>query len=379
MNFLNESQNLWRETIRRFVDDEITREYIRKCDMERAYPYEGYAKIARAGWLRLLIPEAIGGDGGDIFDYALMCEGLGKFGFDFATAVMVSTFTAMNIVHYGSPEQKEKFLKPFMDGRIRFSISISEPQAGSDAANTKTRATLENGEWVLRGQKLWCSGADANDVVIAMLVRTGEGRAKHEGLSVFLIPNNTPGVTVRRLPTLARRATGTNEVFLDEARLPTTAMLGISGQGWQIITEHLELERIAVSAAYVGNAQTAVDDALRYAHERIQFERKIYEFQVIRHMLADMQTQVDAARLLVYRAAALAVASTPCSREVAMAKLFASETLQTVSRMGMQILGGHGMLPESDMERYFREGMQSTIGGGTSQIQRTIIAKSMKI
>jgi len=379
MNFLNESQNLWRETIRRFVDDEITREYIRKCDMERAYPYEGYAKIARAGWLRLLIPEAIGGDGGDIFDYALMCEGLGKFGFDFATAVMVSTFTAMNIVHYGSPEQKEKFLKPFMDGRIRFSISISEPQAGSDAANTKTRGTLENGEWVLRGQKLWCSGADAKDVVIAMLVRTGEGRAKHEGLSVFLIPNNTPGVTVRRLPTLARRATGTNEVFLDEARLPTTAMLGNSGQGWQIITEHLELERIAVSAAYVGNAQTAVDDALRYAHERIQFERKIYEFQVIRHMLADMQTQVDAARLLVYRAAALAVASTPCSREVAMAKLFASETLQTVSRMGMQILGGHGMLPESDMERYFREGMQSTIGGGTSQIQRTIIAKSMKI
>ena len=379
MNFLNESQNLWRETIHRFVDDEITREYIRKCDMERAYPYEGYAKIARAGWLRLLIPEAIGGDGGDIFDYALMCEGLGKFGFDFATAVMVSTFTAMNIVHYGSPEQKEKFLKPFMDGRIRFSISISEPQAGSDAANTKTRATLENGEWVLRGQKLWCSGADANDVVIAMLVRTGEGRAKHEGLSVFLIPNNTPGVTIRRLPTLARRATGTNEVFLDEARLPTTAMLGNSGQGWQIITEHLELERIAVSAAYVGNAQTAVDDALRYAHERIQFERKIYEFQVIRHMLADMQTQVDAARLLVYRAAALAVASTTCSREVAMAKLFASETLQTVSRMGMQILGGHGMLPESDMERYFREGMQSTIGGGTSQIQRTIIAKSMKI
>jgi alkylation response protein AidB-like acyl-CoA dehydrogenase len=379
MNFLNESQSLWRETIHRFVDDEITREYIRKCDMERAYPYEGYAKIARAGWLRLLIPEAIGGDGGDIFDYALMCEGLGKFGFDFATAVMVSTFTAMNIVHYGSPEQKEKFLKPFMDGRIRFSISISEPQAGSDAANTKTRATLENGEWVLRGQKLWCSGADANDVVIAMLVRTGEGRAKHEGLSVFLIPNNTPGVTVRRLPTLARRATGTNEVFLDEARLPTAAMLGNSGQGWQIITEHLELERIAVSAAYVGNAQTAVDDALRYAHERIQFERKIYEFQVIRHMLADMQTQVDAARLLVYRAAALAVASTPCSREVAMAKLFASETLQTVSRMGMQILGGHGMLPESDMERYFREGMQSTIGGGTSQIQRTIIAKSMKI
>jgi alkylation response protein AidB-like acyl-CoA dehydrogenase len=379
MNFLNETQTLWRETIHRFVDDEITREYIRKCDMERAYPYEGYGKIARAGWLRLLIPEANGGDGGDIFDYALMCEGLGKYGFDFATAVMVSTFTAMNIVHYGTPEQKEAMLVPFMRGDIRFSISISEPQAGSDAANTRTRANLENGHWVLRGQKLWCSGAAADNVVIAMLVRTGEGRQKHEGLSVLLIPNTTPGVTVRRLPTLARRATGTTEIFLDEARVPASAVLGAPGEGWKIITEHLELERIAVSAAYVGNAQTAVDDALRYARERIQFDRAIYEFQVIRHMLADMQTQVDAARLLVYRAAALAVESKPCSREVAMAKLFASETLQAVSRMGMQILGGHGMLPESDMERYFREGMQSTIGGGTSQIQRTIIAKSMRV
>lgn len=379
MNFLNETQTLWRDMVHQFVEQEITREYIRKCDIERAYPYEGYAKIARAGWLKLLIPESAGGDGGDIFDYALMCEGAGRFGFDFATAVMVSTFTAMNIVHHGSKEQKEQFLVPFMEGKSRFSISISEPQAGSDAANTKTRATLENGQWVIRGQKLWCSGAAADNVVIAMLVRTGEGKSKHEGLSVLLVPNNAPGVTIRRLPTLARRATGTTEIFLDEARVPESAVLGKPGQGWSIITEHLELERIAVAAAYVGNAQTAVDDALRYAHERIQFDRAIYEFQVLRHMLADMQTQVDAARLLVYRAAALAAASTPCSREVAMAKLFASETLQTVSRQGMQILGGHGMLPEADMERYFREGMQSTIGGGTSQIQRTIIAKSMKI
>ena len=153
---------------------------------------------------------------------------------------------------------------------------------------------------------------------------------------------------------------------------PTYCFLG---EGWKIITDHLELERIAVSAAYVGNAQQAVTDALKYAHDRIQFETAIYEFQVIRHMLADMQTSVDAARLLVYRAAEMATLGLPCSKEVSMAKLFASETLQTVTRNGMQIMGGHSMLPEADMERYFREGMQSTIGGGTSQIQRTIIAK----
>jgi len=177
---------------------------------------------------------------------------------------------------------------------------------------------------------------------------------------------------------MARRATGTTEIFLDDVAVPRENLLGEAGGGWSIITDHLELERIAVSAAYVGNAQQAVSDALRYAHERVQFERPIFEFQAIKHMLADMQTSVDAARLLVYRAADMASRKQHCTREVSMAKLFASETLQTVTRQGMQILGGHGMLPESNMERYFREGMQATIGGGTSQIQRNIIAKTMR-
>jgi alkylation response protein AidB-like acyl-CoA dehydrogenase len=378
MNFLTEEQEMWRDIVHRFMDEEIGREYIRRCDMERAYPYEGYEKIARAGWLKMMMPEEMGGDGADIFSYAIMCEALGKFGFDFAAALQVPTFTAMNIVKHGTPEQQDRFLPRFMRGEIRFSISISEPSAGSDAANTKTRAERVGDEYVIKGQKLWCSGAAARDVVIAMLVRTEPHAKKHEGLSILLVPNDTPGVEIRRLPTLSRRATGTTEIFLDEARVPASAVLGKPGEGWSIINEHLELERIAISAGYVGNAQTAVDDALAYAHQRVQFDRPIFEFQTIRHMLADMQTQVDAARLLVYRAASMAAEGRSCSREVAMAKLFGSETLQTVSRMGMQILGGHAMLPEADMERYFREGMQCTIGGGTSQIQRTIIAKSMR-
>lgn len=379
MNFLTEEQTLWHETVARVMEKEVTREYVRQCDIDRQYPYEAYEKIARMGWLRLLIPEEQGGDGGTIFDYALMCEGLARYGFDFATAFMVSTFTAMNIVKYGTPEQREKYLVPFMKGEVRFSISISEPSAGSDAANTKTRAEADGDHWTIRGQKLWCSGAAAKDAVIAMLVRTDKEATKHRGLSVLLVPNDTPGVDIRKLPTMARRATGTTEIFLDGARVPAGNMLGAPGMGWSIITDHLELERIAVAAAYVGNAQQAVTDALRYAHERVQFDKSIFEFQVLRHMLADMQTSVDAARLLVYRAADMATRGEACSREVSMAKLFASETLQTVTRNGMQILGGHSMLPEADMERYFREGMQSTIGGGTSQIQRTIIAKSLRL
>ena len=307
-----------------------------------------------------------------------MCEGLAKFGFDFAASMMVPAFTAMNIVHHGSPEQKEAYLGPFMEGKIRFAISISEPTAGSDAANTQTRGRLDGNHYVIRGHKQWCSGALADGTVLAMLVRTDPEAEKHHGLSVFLIPNDTPGMEIRRLPTLARRATGTTQIFLDEVRVPTTAMLGQPGEGWTIITGHLELERISIAAAYVGNGQTVVDQALQHAHERIQFDRPIFEFQVIRHMLADMQTQVDAARLMVYRAADMAVQGLACRREVAMAKLFASETLQLVSRNGMQILGGAAMLPESDMERYFREGMQSTVGGGTSQIQRNIIARTMR-
>jgi alkylation response protein AidB-like acyl-CoA dehydrogenase len=377
MNFLNDQQSLWRQTVDRMMDEQITREYIRSCDQNREYPYDGYAKLAKSDYMRLLIPEENGGHGGTIFDYALMCEGLGKYGFDFATSVLVPTFTAMNLVKFGSEDQKARYLEPFMSGALRFSISISEPSAGSDAASTKTKAWRDGDHYVIKGQKLWCSGAAARDVVIAMLVRTDQA-SKHKGLSVLLVPNDTKGLDIRKLPTLARRATGTTEIFVDEVRVPVGQLLGAEGQGWEIITDHLELERIAVSAAYVGNAQTAVSDAFRYARDRVQFDRPIFDFQVIKHMLADMQTQVDAARLLVYRAAEIASSCVPCSGEVAMAKLFASETLQTVSRMGMQILGGHSMLPEADMERYFREGMQCTIGGGTSQIQRSIIAKSMQ-
>ncbi|MEU2441753.1 acyl-CoA dehydrogenase family protein [Streptomyces rubradiris] len=378
-NFLNESQADWLKTVNDFMDNEITVEYVRTCDQERRYPYEAYAKIARQGWLGILIPEEEGGSGGDIFDYSLMAEGLGKFGFDFACSVLLPTFTAMNIIKFGTAEQKAKYVKPFIDGEIRFSVSISEPDAGSDASNTKTHARRdENGDWIVNGSKLWCSGAAAEDTVIAMLVRT-DNDDKHGGLSVLLIPNDTPGLDIRKLPTLSRHATGTTEIFLDDVRVPGENLLGEVGQGWKIITDHLELERCAVAAAYTGNAQEAVNAANRYAQQRIQFGKPIYEFQVLKHMLAENQTRVDAARLLCYRAARMKAEGLPAARETSMAKLYGSETLKQCALDGMQILGGYANLPEADMERYLRESVQSTIGGGTSQIQRTIIAKSMRL
>jgi alkylation response protein AidB-like acyl-CoA dehydrogenase len=377
-NFLSDEQQEWRETCFRFMELEITREYIRDCDMGREYYHDGYKKIVKQGWHSLIIPTELGGSGAGPLEYALMCEAAGRFGFDFAAAVVnTPSFTAQNLIKFATPAQMDKWIKPYVEGESRFCIGISEPEAGSDAAATATRAVRDGNEYVITGAKQWISGSGIDGAVILMLVRTDPTAPKHAGLSTILVPNNLPGLALNKLNTLARRGMGTYQVFLDEVRVPVENLVGAEGDGWKIIGSNLELERIAGASGYLGCAQQAVDDALLYAHQRHQFGQPIYEFQVIKHMLADMQTDVDAARLIVYRAAATVAAGQNALREVSMAKLLASETLQKVSRQGVQILGGHGMLPEADMERYFREGMQSTIGGGTSQIQRSIIAKTM--
>ena len=219
------------------------------------------------------------------------------------------------------------------------SASASDPDCGSDAASARTRAVRDGDHYVINGLKQWCSGSGAKNAVICMLVRTDPDAEKHKGLSCILVPNDAPGLELRKLKTLARRGTGTNQIFLDDCRVPVENLLGKEGQGRDIITGHLELERISCAAGYTGCAQQAVTDALAYAHQREQFGRPIFEFQVLRHMLADMQTEVDAARLLTYRSAAKMDAGEPALREVSMAKLHASETLQKVSRQGIQIMG----------------------------------------
>ncbi len=377
-NFLTAEQQQWSDSCHRIMDKEITREYIRECDMNREYYYEGFDKLSKLGLLNLLIPEEMGGSGAGYMEYTLFCEAMGKYSVDFIATLGVAQFTAQNLVKYGTKDQIERFLKPYMEGAGRFAISISEPHAGSDAAATRTRAVDKGDHYEVTGLKQWCSGSSADNCVICMLVVTDPDAPRKKGLSVVLIPNDAPNMELRKLKTLARRGTGTNQIFLDGVKVPKENLLGEEGQGWEIITNHLILERLSVGAAYAGCAQQAVDDALAYAHQREAFGQPIFEFQVLRHKLADMQTEVDAARLLTYRAAGMADAGEPVIREMAQAKLHASETLQTVSRQGIQIMGGYGMLPEADMERYFREGMQSTIGGGTSEIQRTIIAQTMR-
>ncbi|MFC4011160.1 acyl-CoA dehydrogenase family protein [Nonomuraea purpurea] len=370
-----EEQRLWSDTLHTFMEREVGRDYIRKHDESREFPDEAYQKIADRGWLGLLIPEQYGGLDADPVMYAIFCEAIAKYSLDFAAAVMTSMFTATNIANHGSAEQRERYLPGFLQGRTKFSISITEPGAGSDAASLQTKAVLDGEEWVLNGNKVFCSGAHLPDTIITVLARTGPD--KHKGLSLILVPNTAPGVDIRKLNTIVRRSLGTTEIFLTDVRVPSGNIIGEPGTGWAYIGEHLEYERLSLAASYVGNARTALDDTIRYTKDRTQFGRPLSSFQVLKHRMAENECEVEAARLLVYNAATKMARGERALKEVSMAKVFAADTAFKTSFNGMQALGGYAQLPEYDMERYFREAKHAMVGGGANEIQRSIIAKEM--
>lgn len=373
----NDEQRMWHDTVHAFMDKEVGREYTRKHDAQREFPYEVYRKMAANGWLGLLLPEADGGAEADPVMFAIFCEAIAKFSLDTAACIMTSMFTATNISSHGTAEQKQRHLPAFLRGDATFSISISEPGSGSDAAAARTRAVQEGEHWVLNGSKTFCSGAHLPNTTIVIMARTGEER--HAGLSLFLLPNTTKGLTITKLDTIVRRSLGTTQLYLDDVRLPRDHLLGEVGKGWAYIGEHLELERLSLAASYVGNARTALDDTRRYTKDRKQFGRALSSFQVLKHRMAENECEVEAARLLTYAAATKLARGERAVKEVSMAKVFAADTLFKTAFNGMQALGGYAQLPEYDMERYFREAKHAMVGGGTNEIQRSIIAKEMDL
>lgn len=370
-------QRLWSETVHSFMDKEVGREYTREHDASREFPEEVFKKMADLGWLGLLVEEDEGGSAADPIMFALFCEAIGKFSLDTAACIMTSMFTATNVSRHGTPEQKKRYLVPFLRGDGKFSISISEPEAGSDAASAKSTAVLDGDEWVLNGNKVWCSGAHLPNATIAILARTGTGR--YDGFSLFLVPNTTPGLHIKKMNTIVRRSLGTTEFFMDNLRIPKDAILGEPGKGWHYIGEHLEYERLSIAASQVGNARTALDDTVRYTKDRKQFGKTLSSFQVLKHRMAENEAELEAARLLVFSAACKMARGERAIKEVSMAKLFCSQVLFKIAFNGMQALGGYAQLPEYDMERYFREAKHGMVGGGTNEIQRSIIAKEMGI
>jgi len=370
-----DEQQLWYDTLQGFMDKEVGRSYTREHDENREFPYEAYKKIADHGWLGILIPEEYGGMAADAVMFAIFCESMAKFSLDTAACVMTGMFTATNICNHGTPEQKAKYLPGFLSGDVRFSISITEPDAGSDAAGLKTKAEFDGEEWIINGNKVFSSGAHLPGNVIALLARTGPD--KHTGISLILVPNDAPGVDLRKMGTIVRKSFGTTEIFLTDVRVPKDNLVGEVNRGWEYLREHLEMERLSLAASYVGNARTALEDALRYSQQRHQFGRPLAKFQVLRHRLAEDATALEAARLLVYNAATKIARGERALKEVSMAKVFAADVAFKIAFNGMQLLGGYAQLPEYDMERYFREAKHAMVGGGTNEIQKSIIAKEL--
>ncbi len=374
---LSDEQMLLRDTARSFVERVCPPEVAKDWDDTHTTPPELFSGMAELGWFGMPFPEALGGGGGDVVDLVVIAEELGRASLDVAMCYSGTLIGGLLLARWGSPGQQSGMLTDIMNGKARLAIGMSEPDAGSDAAALRTSAVPHDGGFLVNGQKMWCTGAGVPATTIATYVRTDRDAPKHQGLSLLLIDPTSDGVELRRIPTLARHILGTYEVFLRDVVVPSDALVGPRNGGWQVMLSGLEIERVLMCGGYVGAAQATFDEALAYSKAREQFGRPVGTFQAIAHDLADLQTEIDAARLLAYRAAWLLSQGRDCSREGAMAKLKCSETYVAAARLGMQILAGHGFATESVMSFRWRESIVATISAGTSQIQRNGIARSM--
>ncbi|MDQ6745215.1 MAG: acyl-CoA/acyl-ACP dehydrogenase [Actinomycetota bacterium] len=333
-----------------------------------------YAQIAELGWLGVAIPEPYGGTGGGAVDMCLLCEEFarGQIPMGFFS---VSMITAGAVERFGTEEQKQEILGGVARGRVE-AIAMSEPEAGSDVGNLSCRAERANGGYVINGQKTWITAAHAADHIL-LVCRTTRTGNKHEGLSMISVPTGIAGLDVHGIETMGGREV--NDVFFTDCHVDADRLVGHQDQAWMQLMTGLNHERLIIAAQALGMAQRAFDDTLAYVKERKQFGRAIGTFQALRHRLADLVVEIESARLLVYDTAARVDANPGklFPREASMAKLKATEAAKHATLEGMQMMGGYGYASEYDMERQVRTAVVTTIYGGTSEIQRDIIAKTL--
>jgi alkylation response protein AidB-like acyl-CoA dehydrogenase len=372
-----EEQRMLRDSVRKMMAKVATPEYVRRLDREQAFPDELYAEWLNMGLFRMPFPEEYGGLGGNVIDMVIIAEELSYKSFDLFTAYGGPVFCGLNILRKGTEEQKRHWIPKMLAGEVKFSISMSEPDAGSDIGAMRSNAKRDGKDWVINGQKLWATGAGAKGNVINVYVKTDPGVFYRKGMSLFLVDNTMPGVELRKLDMLGRRCTGTYEIFFTDVRVPEERLLGGENKGWEVVLSGLQVERITSTAGYIGGMQAILDLAVDYAKERKQFGRPIGTNQVMAHMLADMQTELEASRLMMWRAAWQLASGKDALKEISMAKLFASEAYARMANNGMQVLGAYGYNMEFDMQRHFRDARSATIGAGTSQMQRNLIAGLM--
>lgn len=374
---LTDEQEMLRKTARDFVTKVCPPEKAKLWDEQSVFPPELLTGFANLGWFSLPFSEKDGGEGGGPLELALIAEELGRASFDVTMCFIGVLIPGMTVFRWATDDQRKWVREEIMTGRHRLAVAMSEPDVGSDAAALRTAAVDAGDHYVLNGQKMWCTGGGQPDTTIAMYVRTGPREPKHKGISLLLVDPTLEGVEVRRIPTLARHILGTTEVTLTDVKVDKANLVGPQDGAWKVMLSNLELERVLLSGGYVGAAQATLDEMLEYSKQREAFGRKIGEFQSLAHAMADLQVEIDSARLLTRRAAWMLSQGMACSREGAMAKLKGSETYANAARLGMQVMAGHGFSTESVMSFRYRESIVTTISGGTSQIQRNGIARSM--
>jgi isovaleryl-CoA dehydrogenase len=342
----------------------------------RAHDPALYRRMAELGWIGVLIAEEYGGSGGSMVDTCVLLEEVNR-GMVPIHGIGSSLIVAGPYERFGNEEQKRRILGGIAAGEVE-AIAISEPQAGSDISSVRCSARLDHDEYVISGQKTWISDAHIAEHIL-LVCRTGEGKRPQDGLTMIEVPTDAPGIEIRQIETMG--GSNVNDVFFDDCRVPRENLLGTEGAAWMQLMAGLNVERLMIAAKALGLAQRAFDDALAYVRERRQFGRSIGSFQTIQHRLADLATEMECARSFTYDVARM-VDENPTRmlpRQASMAKLKCSELCKRVALEGMQMMGGYGYAVEYEMERHVREALVTTIIGGTSEIQRTIIARTFDL
>lgn len=373
---LTEEQLEIKKTVRDFAEQEI-RPHVMEWDEAQHFPREILNDLGRLGLMGVPYPVEYGGDGLGYVEYASVIEELARV--DGSVGIIVAAHTSLCSGHIfiaGTEAQKRKYLIPLCKGELLGCWSLTEPQAGSDASGTRTTARLDGDSWVLNGSKTFTSNGTYADICVAMAV-TDKSAHKH-GISAFIIERGTPGFRPgKKENKLGLRASDTAEVIFEDCRVPRQNCLGEPGYGFIDSLKVLDKGRISIAALAIGMAQGAFEASVSYAKQRQQFGKAISEFQAIQWKLADMATEIDASRLLMLRAARLADQGAGVTREGAMAKLFSGEVAVRVANEAVQIHGGYGFIKDYPVEKYYRDVKLCTIGEGTSEIQRIVIAREL--
>lgn len=375
-SFSPEQEQL-REHVGALLDAVCPPEYAERCDSEARPPREAYRALADHGWFGLILPQAYGGSGGSPIELAILLEEAGRRFEELAMWLFRTlTYGGCAVALHGTEAQKQAILPKVLRGELSFCFGLTEPHSGSDAAALATRAERTPEGYTINGQKVFTSGMDISDYCL-LVTRTASLARRQQGITNFLVDTRLPGIEVRKIRTLGQRAIGTTQVFYADVKVPASAVLGEVDKGWEAVDAYLWYERLCLSAARTGAASAAFDYALAYAKSRNQFGRPIGKFQAVSHKLADMKAMLDVARLLVYRFAWLLKEGKATRHDAAVLKLQTGETYKAVADMGLQILGGYGYCMEYPMQRFFRDSRLAVIGGGTSEIQRNIIARGL--